>query len=231
MATRPQSDANSAAADGRTGAVISVTLIDDHPVIAAGLRLAFAASERFVLANAATDPAIGLAELERHRPDAVVLDLVFEGVMRFDLVQSVRARLPAAAVIVFSSLPETLYAPRARAAGADAYLSKSADLSLLADVIGRHRSVTRPPALGDERLAFIPQAGQTIEGIHLTPREFETARLIARGLPIGAIAAALEISANTAAVHRDNVRKKLQCRDTKALIARLARIDAFDLRA
>ena len=214
-----------------TGAITSVALIDDHPVIATGLRLAFAASERFVLVSAASDPAIGLPELERNCPDAVVLDLVFGGVPRFDLVRSIRASQPAVAIIVFSSLPEALYAPRALAAGADAYLSKSADLSLLADVIERLRSATRPPAGDDERVAFNSQADRTVEGIHLTPREFETARLISRGLPIGAIAAALEISANTAAVHRDNLRKKLRCRDTRALIARLARIDAFDLHA
>ncbi len=47
--------------------------------------------------------------------------------------------------------------------------------------------------------------------------------MLSRGESVAKIAELMGISVKTAAVHRDNLRKKLGCHDSRELIARLAR--------
>ncbi|TNF18312.1 MAG: response regulator transcription factor [Rhodobacteraceae bacterium] len=62
-----------------------------------------------------------------------------------------------------------------------------------------------------------------LEGVHLTRREAQIARDLAHGHSITAIAETLGISKKTAAIHRDNLRGKLNCATSSELIALLAR--------
>ena len=210
----------------------SVFVLDDHPLVAIGLGLALRQARNLHLAGSASEPDLGLVEVEQAPPDALVLDLVFKGVLRLSYIQRFRAAAPDAAIVVFSSLlPARQWTRAVTEAGADAYLPKEADLSALVALISQLLlqqalgKLTRPrnaqPAADDEKgddlLLF--------DGVHLTPREGAVARRLARGASIAMIARELNVSASTAAVHRDNVRKKLDCRDTTELVARLARLN------
>lgn len=200
----------------------SVFLIDDHPVIALGLNIALAGSTRLKLAGTAVTPARGLVELAASQPDCVVLDLVFAGSVEFPMISRARDLLPAAAIIVFSSLPNRLYAREATEAGADAYLNKEADIS---ELIGLIEAFEHRPA--PQQTSGAEEAGSrvlVVDGIHLTRRETQIALQVARGLSVAAIATTLSMSPHTVAAHRDNIRRKLHCRDAKELVARLARL-------
>ncbi len=205
-------------------------LIDDHPVVAVGVGLAIRDWEDLEFAGTATDPETCIAAIEDVRPDALIIDLVFSGVVQLTSITRCRAVLPEAAIIVFSSLPERLYGRNAIEAGADAYVNKATDLSTLlrfvSDILSRPKAQRR--SIGSPVVEAGPTCGHLLlENIYLTAREAEIARGLSRGLSVVLIARAIGISSKTVAVHRDNIRKKLNCRDTKDLVARLARMEGL----
>ena len=207
-----------------------IFLVDDHPIVALGLKIAVAGTGTLVFVGTAANPDAGLREVGRLRPNTVILDLVFDGCVTLALVRRARALLPHAAIIAFSSLPARLYARDALEAGANAFLSKDADMSDLIALI--ERLDAPPPARHgvpseDDRLASL-DTWSIVDGVHMTPRELQIAAHLSRGTSIDVIAMGLNISRRTVAVHQENIRKKLDCRDTKELVARLARLSSVD---
>ena len=202
----------------------TVFLIDDHPVVALGLEIALADAGSLKLVGVASEPPTGLVKIEAVRPDCLILDLVFAGSVELSLIRHCRDILADTSIIVFSSLPAKAYAHDALSAGADAYLTKDADLADLVALIKKLADTQREP-----RRAFYPADARVmphiVAGIRMTPREAQVAASLGRGLSIAAIASNFGMSPNTVAVHRDNIRRKLNCRDTKELVARLARSD------
>ena len=208
----------------------TVFLIDDHPVVAMGLGIALKTSRSLTFVGAASDPLVGYDRLEATRPACVILDLVFKGGIAETIVEDTRGILPDASIVVFSSLPARLYARDCIRAGADVYVGKDTDLEALIEMIETIMiDKTAPPldtAARDCRVRT--DTSILIDGIHVTPREAQVAAYVGRGLSINAISKELGMSPNTVAAHRDNIRRKLSCRDTKELVARLARLDQSD---
>lgn len=199
-----------------------ILLADDHPVIATGVRLALRQSPGSRFLGAETTPEAALTRVAAERPDALILDLVFDGRIQLALVGECRRAAPGAVIVVFTSLPARSYRQSVLAAGADAFVGKDTDLdaliAILTDLLAR-------PGVRTARAPAPPShAPEPESGAHLTARERELARHLSRGASVTEIAGLLGISPKTAAVHRDNLRRKLGCRDTNELIARLARL-------
>lgn len=201
-----------------------VLLADDHPVVAAGLRLAIGQARGLALVGTALDPETLLLMAAKERPDAFILDLVFDGQLQFDLIERCRATYPGSVIIVFTSLPAGPYRQTAIAAGADAFVGKDTDLETLAGLLLEHLGTPRRKSGTVAAVSIIPSLADIGRGIHFTRREQEVAAMLSHGNSINDIARALGISMKTASVHRDNLRMKLQCRDSNELIARLARL-------
>lgn len=201
-----------------------VLLADDHPVVAMGLRLAIGQAPGMALIGTALDPETLLLMAAADRPDALTLDLVFDGQLQFDLVERCRQAFPEAVIIVFTSLPARPYRQTAIAAGADAFVGKDTDLETLVGILREHLEGPRRKPSAGAALPSIPSVAEIGRGIHFTRRELEVASMLSHGNSINDIARALGISMKTASVHRDNLRMKLQCRDSNELIARLARL-------
>ena len=205
--------------------ILSLFLIDDHPVVGLGLSLALQGHSRFRLVGSIANPLLGLRTIETVRPDALIVDLVFDGEAELAFVAECRALLPHALIVVFSSLPRRFYEREVIDMGADAFVGKNADMSVLVETITEMLDVPRNVA-GAQRLPR--EAGDAVvDGVHLTRREAEVAKRLGQGLSVLRIANDLHISPNTVGVHRDNIRKKLNCRDMTELVALLARHKTF----
>src|SRR5437870_7082042 len=77
------------------------------------------------------------------QPDVVLVDIDLRGTDAFDATQRIKARLPGTKVIMLSVLEGEAYRKAAAKCGADAFLSKSAEISDLLSVIGRGRLAMR----------------------------------------------------------------------------------------
>ena len=102
--------------------ILSLFLIDDHPVVGLGLSLALQGHSRFRLVGSIANPLLGLRTIETVRPDALIVDLVFDGEAELAFVAECRALLPHALIVVFSSLPRRFYEREVIDMGADAFV-------------------------------------------------------------------------------------------------------------
>lgn len=112
-------------------------IVDDHPVVLAGLRLLFADAPAFrIVAEAATADAARSA-VQAYRPDVIVTDLVMGGNDRVALIEDLVAIAPAALVLVYSSSDEAVWGRHVLQAGARGYVSKSEPLEAVAVAVDR----------------------------------------------------------------------------------------------
>ncbi len=198
-----------------------VFLIDDHPIVEAGLKLGFGLSNAFSLIGSERTHDQALNRVEDLNPDVILSDLVIAGELDLTYLTQYRTLLPKAHLVAFSSLPPDAYAEKCSAAGADGFVSKATsphELVAALTQIMEKAPAPEAPSAGD------PASKELIvDGVPLTPRESEVGLSLARGQSTADIAARLKISKKTAAIHRDNLRKKLHCRTSNELIALLAR--------
>jgi DNA-binding NarL/FixJ family response regulator len=188
----------------------SVLLVDDHPVMRAGLAMMLERSPEFSLAAEAGTPAEALDLAEKLEPGLIVLDLMLGGRDGAPLIGDLLAVHPAARILVYSSLDETVHARRALRAGAAGYLMKSENLdavraALLAIAAGkRAMSGAVRDMLAEESLG-----GPQPVTERLSDREMQVLRLVAEGFSLGEIAKELNLSVKTIGGYRERLKIKV----------------------
>ena len=193
---------------------ITVLLVDDHALVRRGFRRLLEDDPDIAVVGEGSngDEAIRLAaEL---KPRVIVMDAAMPGTGGLEATRRILAKQPKAAILMLSMHSEETLVRQALAAGARGYVLKNAlDLDLAAAVrrvAGGEQvldpAVVRPDPLPGER------------NRRLTPRELEVLQLICNGLSNKEIAAKLELSANTVAVHRANIMNTLGVHKTAELV-------------
>ena len=105
--------------------MISVLLVDDHPVVVEGLRKLLTQTGEVVIAAEAHDAATGIKLAKQIQPDVVLLDLRMPGATGIQATRRLREQEYPGAIIVLTSYGEQAYVTQALEAGADGYLLKS----------------------------------------------------------------------------------------------------------
>jgi DNA-binding NarL/FixJ family response regulator len=184
---------------------ITVLLADDHALVRRGFRrLLEDDPDIAVVGEASTgDEAIRLAaEL---KPHVIVMDCAMPGSNGLAATRRILAEAPDTAIVMLSMHAEETFIRQALDAGARGYLLKNAlDLDLAAAV--------KSAAAGETVLDPTLPSRDTLKGERggaLTTREMEVLQLICEGLSNREIAARLDLSANTIAVHRANIMQAL----------------------
>jgi DNA-binding NarL/FixJ family response regulator len=197
--------------------VISVAIIDDHPLYRQGLAMAVEQGEDFTLA--ADAPSIEQFDRMDVAVDVVLLDLHLTGISGADGVAHVRARGPK--VIVVSAAGAADDVIDAVAAGAAGYLTKDAEAE---DIRRAIRAVANGQAYVSPTLASYlinanaPKAASLEH--QLSPRELEILALVAAGETDRDIAKQLFIATATVYSHLDRIRDKTGAR-RRAQLTRL----------
>jgi DNA-binding NarL/FixJ family response regulator len=193
---------------------ITVLLADDHALVRRGFkRLLEDDPELQVVGEASNgDEAIQLAA--SLRPDVIVMDAAMPGTNGLLATKAIVAARPDATVLMLSMHSEDTLVRQALDAGARGYILKNAiDLDLAAAV--------KRVAAGERVVDPVLVKPQPLPGERhrrLTPRELEVLQLVCNGLNNREIAAKLELSANTVAVHRANIMSALGVHKTAELV-------------
>jgi DNA-binding NarL/FixJ family response regulator len=193
---------------------ITVLLVDDHSLVRRGFRRMLEdESDMEVVGEAGNgEDSIRLAK-ELH-PQVVVMDCALPGMNGLQATRQIIEDSPHTAVLMLSMHTESTWVRQAIEAGARGYILKNAlDLELGAAV--------RKVAAGET--VFDPQVEQqpVLKGERstaLTQRELEVLQMIVDGKSNKEIAAVLDLSANTIAVHRANIMNSLGIHKTAELV-------------
>jgi DNA-binding NarL/FixJ family response regulator len=142
--------------------------------------------------------------LDVARVDVVLLDISMPGRSGLESVPDVRARWPAARVVIVTVHPPAVYADAAMTVGAAGYVSKSADPDeIRSAVVAVARGGTWFPGADTARVT------PTGAKVDLTAREHEVLTMLASGERVTDIAAALRLSVKTVSGHKVRLARKL----------------------
>jgi DNA-binding NarL/FixJ family response regulator len=200
-------------------ATIRLLLVDDHPVMRAGLANLLASEPGFDVAGQATDGLQGVRLWQELRPDVCLLDITMQGVDGIETLRRIREANPSARVIMLTSseAPEDL--SQANAAGAAGYITKNVEHDELVQAI-RSAHAGRQVISSDMQRITIQRTGDTFPPARLTPREEEVLDLLREGFTNNEIGRLLGISTRTAKAHVAAVIAKLGVVDRTQAVAR-----------
>lgn len=105
--------------------MISVLLVDDHPVVIEGLRKLLEVAGDIDVTGDANDAASALKQAKLLKPDVILLDLRMPGATGIQTTRRLREQEFPGAIIVLTSYGDQAYVTQALEAGADGYLLKS----------------------------------------------------------------------------------------------------------
>jgi DNA-binding NarL/FixJ family response regulator len=195
---------------------ITVLLADDHSLVRRGFRRMLEDDPSIEVVGEASngDEAISLAA--SLRPAVIVMDCAMPGTSGLAATRQILQNTPDVAILMLSMHAEETLVRQALAAGARGYILKNAlDLDLAAAV----RQVAAGDTVLDPNVSRPRPASLKGERNHgLTPRELEVLQLVCSGLSNRDIAAKLDLSVNTVAVHRANIMNTLGVHKTAELV-------------
>ena len=165
--------------------MISVLLVDDHPVVIEGLRKVLATTPDISVTGEARDASSAIDRAKALRPDVILLDLRMPGASGIQTVRRLREQGTTPAVIILTSYGDQAYVRQALEAGADGYLLKSTPPEQLIAAIraaSRGRRQLSPELIDGLLQEFGGLAReQTSRVADLSPDDLEILRLASQG--------------------------------------------------
>lgn len=208
---------------------VTVLLVDDEPLVRAGLRAVLEAQPDIEVVGEAADGAAVIPLVRQLRPDVVAMDVRMP---LLDGIEATRAVLRTVSdppkILVVTTFENDEYVYEALRAGADGFLLKRArpaEIVHAVRLIAEGESLLFPASVRQLAAEYGDGAGNTaartaMERAALTEREAEVLRLMARGLSNAEIAVRLIVGTETVKSHVSAVLAKLGARDrTQAVIA------------
>ena len=193
---------------------ITVLLVDDHALVRRGFRRMIEDDPEITVVGETSDGKQGVELAQQLKPRVIVMDFAMPNMDGVQATREILRHLPKTAILILSMYSEENYVRNAFDAGALGYILKNAmDIDLPAAIkdAAAGKRVVDPGLLSVER-------GPDDTFDKLTPREKQVLQLVAEGNSNKEIAAILNISSNTVAVHRANLIKALGVHRTADLV-------------
>ena len=204
---------------------IRIVLADDHALLRAGLRAFIEEQEgEATVISEATNGEEAIEQVERTRPDLLVLDLSMPGMGGIEAALELRRRGNRTPILVLTQYAEAVYLRRVMEAGANGYVLKSARGE---EFMAAVRAVVSGGTWVDPTLAgsMVSAALGTVQPTsdedaygRLSPREKQVLALVAGGASNKDMAQTLDLSVKTVMTHRANMMEKLGIHNRSKLV-------------
>ena len=207
--------------------MIRILVVDDHPVVRAGMVALLSELADLDVVGEAGNGAEALAMVSKMAPDVVLMDLRMPVMDGAEATARLRAQPDAPEVLVLTTYDTDADIVRAVESGARGYLLKDTPPAVLADAIRR-------AALGETVLAPMVAARlaerlRAPAPVELTPRELDVLRAVARGLSNSEVGRELFIGEATVKTHLLRIFAKLEVTDRTAAVTAAYKIGLISL--
>ena len=193
---------------------ISVLLVDDHSLVRRGFRRMLADESDMNVVGEASDGQEAVQQAQRLKPRVIVMDCALPEMNGIQATRKILEFAPQTLILMLTMHTEDTWVRQALEAGAKGYVLKNAlDLELGSAI----RRMVNGETVLDGQLSF-QQSLKGERGSGLTAREVEILQLICDGKSNKEIAAQLDLSVNTVAVHRANIMDALGIHKTAELV-------------
>jgi len=200
--------------------MINVIVIDDHPLVQAGLKHVFADTLDIIIADSAKNGEEALEALSREAFDVAILDISMPGKHGIEVLREVVAAHPRLPVLLYTRFPEENYAVRTLRAGAAGYLHKGADpdevIAAVRALAGGGTYIT--PSVGALLKEAVNRKREEASLEDLSDREYQIFQMIVIGKGSTQIANELNLSVKTVSTHRTRLLQKLALSTTADLV-------------
>lgn len=195
---------------------IRILVAEDHALVRQGLKLVLSREPRLCWIGEAADGRTAERMTRELIPDVLLLDLGLPELDGLAVMRSLAANALPTRVLVVTARQDPASVRAALTFGAHGYLLKSDDTDALVAAIlavaagGYYVSAELAHVFGDQGAAA---------GDSLTPREWDIAARVGRGMSSKAIGNDLGISEHTVRKHRENIARKLGLHNAAELAA------------
>ena len=210
---------------------IRIFVVDDHPVVRAGLVTILGTQPDFVVVGEAEDADTAINRLLTLRPDVLLLDLEMPGGDGVDVLNRARESGSDARALVFTAFDADDRILAAVRAGAQGYLLKGApreELFRAIRVVHAGGSLLEP-VVASKLLRQVRHPATP--DVRITARELEVLRLVARGRQNKEIARDLAVTERTVKFHLSALMRKLGVSNRVEAVSAAIRLGLIDLPA
>jgi len=197
---------------------ITIAVVDDHPIVIAGLKQLLSGVKGLHIAGCFIDGNGILSFVKTNFVDVILLDITLPDCNGIELCSAIKMASPSTSVLMLSNRSERSMVMQSLQNGASGYLLKNASLEELTNCITE--VITGDIVFCNEIKMIIgkPDSRNTPEIPKLTKRESEVLRMMADGKTTPIIAGELCLSPLTIETHRKNIMQKFQAKNVAELI-------------
>lgn len=205
-----------------TGKTYDLCIIDSYPVVREGLVRILENERDLTVCCEAGSISEVLQMIAENDPDILIIDLALANGNGISLIENMSYSYCSLPILVFSAYDESVYAERCLKAGAKGYIMKHESQDKILSAI---RKVLSGEIYVDDKLAEkylneyvmgkFARLSSSLD--RLGNRELEVYLLLGQGLKRSDIAESLNLSKKTVENHIENIKKKMNFRDTHEL--------------
>jgi DNA-binding NarL/FixJ family response regulator len=199
---------------------ISILIADDHKLIRDTWSFILNTDQRFKVVAECSNGEEAIEQAKNKRPQIVLMDINMTPISGLEATKQIRKVSPGSKIIGVSMHSQPAYAKKMLQIGARGYVTKNSSreemFKAILEVHGGNRYIC------DEVKNIISEQimdDGPSQGINsLSERELQIVKLIKEGFSSKEISAQLNISLKTVEVHRHNILKKLNLKNSAALV-------------
>lgn len=192
--------------------MIKIALLDPYPVVHFGFKAFFRKTEYISVVNTFSKAKDLYSFLKDNTIDALILEMELSDESAVQIIKNIKANYPKIAVIIYTSLPQTIYGISLLKAGAVGYLSKEISKKVMIEAIkkvveyGYHITSNFANEINNNVDLSRPRNAYGT----LSPREIEVLKLLIKGKRNIEISNSLNINQKTVNTYKTRIMRKLE---------------------
>ncbi|ODV42661.1 two-component system response regulator [Cupriavidus sp. UYMMa02A] len=188
----------------------TILIVDDHPALRVVLKLHLSQILGVAHVLEADNGQAAVEIVRQYAPDVVILDLDIPRINGLDVIPRLRAIQPNVRILVISGQDQSTFAPRARQAGANGFVSKTRELpEIVRCVESVLAGYSVMPDMSSGRAEELDEARRLGS---LSDKELVIMQMLAKGMSNKQIGEVLFISNKTVSTHKTRIMEKLGAR-------------------